>query len=612
MEQICLGIDLGTSNSCISQFTKQGESNPSVIPNKNENSITTPSWVLIKDKEVLIGEQAKKSIVQEGETVFYGVKRLIGRKYDNIKDELDRFTYKIIDKKGYPILPIKFRGEEIEMFPEHISALVLADLYRSAEIKAEKTTNNVVITVPANFNDYQRRATIDAGKSAGLNVLNVISEPTAAALYYVYDQKLTDANNKKVLVYDFGGGTLDVSLVQIKNNEFTILATSGDTRLGGFDIDNEIMNSLRTRFKNKFKIDIYDEKFKRDKALLQYQVEEAKIALSSTTSYKFIASVESGTYEIEIDLNRAFLEMCCDKVFEKITVPIKNVLAHSKLTPTDIDDVIMVGGSSAIPYVIKKVSEIMKKEVKITVNPDTAISLGAALYGAVLCKTDIPNFPNGIILKDVTPMNINIATAGNKLEVLIPKNVVRPAYSKWNRYTTSRDNQKEIAIKIYEGDSPRPSLCYLVGEFAVSVEPKRAGEEFVFARVEVTDEKISIYASKEDPTGLTTTPLLVKVQERKDAHTPEEMVRMKNDIRKLMHVQEEPIPPYMILFKFIRSFDVKTRKLKGEPRKRAKALITEFNSWIKNHQEEKPQIYERKQKDFIEKAKDIPKFYSEN
>lgn len=343
--------------------------------------------------------------------------------------------------------------------------------------------------------------------------------------------------------------------------------------------------------------------------MIQYQVEEAKIALSSALGYKFYASIDSGKYETEIDLTRSFLETCCDKVFKKITIPIQNVLKHTKLKPEDIDDVIMVGGSSSIPYVIEKISSMMNREIKNTVNPDTAISLGAALYGAVLCNKNIPNFPNGIIIKDVTPMNISIAVAGNKLQVLIPKNVIRPAFSEWTRYITSRDMQKEIALKIYEGDSNRPSQCYLVGEFAIEVEPKKAGEEFVYARVEVTDEKISIYASKENPIkhSLSLSPIVV--QERKDAHSPEEMNQIRNDISKLMHVQEESVPPYIEFFHFIRSFNVKIRKLRGDDRKKAKDLITEYSDWTKSHQDEKLQLYTRKKNAFIEKAKSIPNFY---
>ena len=446
-----LGIDLGTTNSCMAVM-EGGE--PTVIPNA-EGGRTTPSVVAFtKDGERLVGSSAKRQAVTNPLNTIFSIKRFIGRKYDEVKSEIDLVPYKIIKAtNGDAHVQV---GEKIYSPPE-ISAMILQKLKTDAEAYLGENVTQAVITVPAYFNDSQRQATKDAGKIAGLEVLRIINEPTAASLAYGLEKK----SEEKIAIYDLGGGTFDVSILDIGDGVFEVAATSGDGHLGGDDFDQKIISWLINNFKNDQGIDLSSDPMVLQR--LKEAAEKAKCELSSSQQTEinlpFITADATGPKHLNTSLSRAKLEELCDDLINKATSPVNSCLKDSGLSTSGVDEVILVGGSTRMPKVQDSVSKLFGKEPNKSVNPDEVVSIGASIQGGVL-KGEV----NDVLLLDVTPLTLGIETMGGVFTPLIEKNTTIP--SKKNEiFSTAADNQPAVEIHVLQGERKIASGNKTIGKF---------------------------------------------------------------------------------------------------------------------------------------------------
>jgi len=434
-----VGIDLGTTNSCVAVM-EGGK--PTVIANA-EGFRTTPSVVAFaKNGDNLVGQIAKRQAVMNPENTFYSVKRFIGRRYDEVSNEATEVSYKVLSSNGNVKLDCPIVGKPFA--PEEISAKVLRKLVEDASKYLGETVTQAVITVPAYFNDSQRQATKDAGKIAGIEVLRIINEPTAASLAYGFDKK----SNETILVFDLGGGTFDVSVLEVGDGVFEVLATSGDTHLGGDDFDKKIVDFLAEKFKKDEGIEL-----RKDKQALQRlteAAEKAKIELSSVTQAEinlpFITATQDGPKHLDTTLTRAKFEELCSDLIDRCRVPVENALRDAKLNKGDIDEVVLVGGSTRIPAVHQIVKQVLGKDPNQSVNPDEVVAVGAAIQAGVLAG-DV----TGILLLDVTPLSLGVETLGGVMTKIIPRNTTIPT-KKSEVFSTAVDGQTNVEIHVLQGE----------------------------------------------------------------------------------------------------------------------------------------------------------------
>ena len=455
---VVLGIDLGTTNSAMA-YVVGGK--PVIVENR-EGARTTPSvfYYNSKDGSVVIGEVAKRNSVLHPENTFYEVKRFIGRSFDDpsVQHDISLVPYKVIEKNGKIKLLTK---EGKEYAPEEISAAVLRKLKTDAEEKLGQTITEAVITVPAYFNDAQRQATKDAGEIAGLKVLRIINEPTAAALAYGFEK----GKDERVLVYDLGGGTFDVTVLEVSSDTIEVLATNGDTHLGGKDFDKRLIEYIISEFKKETGIDL-----SKDKAAVQRikeAAEKAKHDLSTQQEHQinlpFITmGPDNQPQHLLMTITRAKLEELVKDLIEKTMDPVKKALADAGVKKEEIQEIIMVGGMTRMPAVQRAVEEFFGKKPNLSVNPDEVVALGAAIQGAVL-KGDIKD----ILLLDVTPLTLAIETAGNIATPMIPRNTTIPT-SKTQIFSTYADNQTAVDIHVVQGERPLASDNKSLGKFTLS------------------------------------------------------------------------------------------------------------------------------------------------
>jgi heat shock protein 1/8 len=606
-----IGIDLGTTYSCVGIYR---DDRIEIIANDQGNR-TTPSFVAFTDTERLIGDAAKNQVAMNPANTVFDAKRLIGRKFADaeVQADMKHFPFKIIDKAGKPVIEVEFKGEQKQFTPEEISSMVLVKMRETAEAYLGGTVNNAVVTVPAYFNDSQRQATKDAGLIAGLNVLRIINEPTAAAIAYGLDKKVEGERN--VLIFDLGGGTFDVSLLTIEEGIFEVKSTAGDTHLGGEDFDNRLVNHFVNEFKRKHKKDLSTNA--RALRRLRTACERAKRTLSSSAQTSIeIDSLFEGI-DFYTSITRARFEELCQDLFRSTTTPVDRVLADAKIDKTKVHEIVLVGGSTRIPRIQKLITDYFNgKEPNKSINPDEAVAYGAAVQAAILSGDTSSKSTNEILLLDVAPLSLGIETAGGIMTNLINRNTTIPT-KKSEVFSTFSDNQPGVLIQVFEGERKRTKDNNLLGKFELTgIPPAPRGVPQIEVTFDIDANGIMNVSALEKGTGKTNK---IVITNDKGRLSKEEIERMLSEAEKYKAEDEaeagrigakNALESYAYSLKNTLSDAKVDEKLDAADKETLKAEIDKTVAWLDESQQGTKEEYEEHQKELEAVANPIMmKFY---